>query len=205
MMTDQKESLYWVPLMTHFYDETKEDNEDVMEAWYKYVFYFLPIVNKTWRDAVSSDNLKNKRRMFPALFVSDEALVQWFIIIQLPKVEEDYKIGFDKVIKNLGTGKHDTNINLEKYIKIHDKIAQRRHKWKCAVRWNHLFWVEVEKRNSAKFTSQNESDAKPKASLKKTLPLPGMNDEEDIFEMYKQHETNNDEIVPDVIASNVSL
>ena len=46
------------------------------------------------------------------------------------------------------------------------------------------------KRNSAKFTSQDESDAKPKASLKKTLPLPGMNDEEDIFEMYKQHETS---------------
>ena len=196
-MKREKESLYWVHLMQYFYDESKEDDDDVMEAWYNYVFYFLPNVNKAWRDAVMPDNLKNKRRMFPTLFVSDEALVQWIIEIQLPKVEENYKIGFDKVEKNLGKGKHDTNINLERYTILHEQITKRRQNYEIALRWNALFWREVEKRHAEKFRKRNDFDPPSKISLKKTLPLPDMNEEEDIFEMYKKHKSNNDEINPD--------
>jgi hypothetical protein len=205
MIKVNKESLYWVPLMRYFYDETKEDDIDVMEAWYNYVFYFLPTVNKAWRDATSSHNLRNKRIMFPTLFVSDEALVQWFIEIQLPKVEENYIIGFDKVGKNYGKGKHDIKENSERYSILHQQISQRRKKYECALRWNQLFWMEVEKRHEAKFKNRNESNSPSKTSLKKTLPLPDMNEEEDIFEMYKKIKTNNDEIQPDEIGSTISL
>ena len=206
-MKVEKESLCWVLLMKYFYDERYEHDTEVIDAWYNYVFYFLPLVNKLWRDAISSDNLKNKKRMFPTLFVSDEALVIWILKLQLPKTEENYKIGFDKSKKNLGTGKQDTNINLEQYIIIHDRISQCRSDPECALRWNEIFWMEVEKRHADKFKKRKSSPSSKYTSIKKTLPLPDMNEEDDIFEKYKKTRKNTDaEIKADEVGScNFSL
>jgi hypothetical protein len=107
--------------------------------------------------------------------------------------------------KNYGKGKHDIKENSERYSILHQQISQRRKKYECALRWNQLFWMEVEKRHEAKFKNRNESNSPSKTSLKKTLPLPDMNEEEDIFEMYKKIKTNNDEIQPDEIGSTISL
>lgn len=201
MMKGNGESLYWVHLMPDFYDESKEDDEDVMEAWYNYVYYFLPHVNKDWRTAVNQDNLNKTKRMFPTLYVSDEALVQWIIEIQLPKVEENYKIGFDKVEKNLGKGKHDTNVNIERYTILHEHIKLRRQNYETALRWNELFWMEVKKKHADKFNKRKEIDQPSKVSLKNTLPLPDINEEEDMYELFKKSKSSNDEIKPNDVQS----
>jgi hypothetical protein len=208
MIKDNKESLFWIPLMKHFYDVNKEDDPDVLDAWYQYVFYYLPTVSKQWRISLNVDNLKNRRMMFPILSVSDEAVVQWFLEIMLEKVEERYKLGFKKE-KDFGKGKHDTNINIERYTILHSEISEKRKNYECVIRWNKLFWLEVEKKHADRFNKKRNMETTTKSSIKNTLPLPDMNEEEDIFEMYSQRKqqkfNDNIEVQPDEVGSFKSL
>jgi predicted Zn-dependent protease len=47
-----------LPLLTHCAEH--EDNMEVRTAWYKFVFYFLPIINKEWKENLHPSKLRKK-------------------------------------------------------------------------------------------------------------------------------------------------
>jgi hypothetical protein len=74
---ENKDAFYWIPLMKHFYSPEMENDEDVIEGWYQYNMFFLPIVSKQWQDCVKPDNLKKR-------------VSSWFLYRNLMKQSQDF-------------------------------------------------------------------------------------------------------------------
>ena len=114
------EYMFNVNLMQHFYNPEYESNELVVSAWCTYVLKFLPLVNKQWRENVSTDKLRNKEFLFHSVTISDEAIVRWFIELWVPIIESRKNLGWIDNEKSLGKGPHDTKNyrDIPSYIKI---------------------------------------------------------------------------------------
>jgi hypothetical protein len=172
--------MFDITLMEHFYDASFEKDEKVRYAWYLYVLKFLPIVNKQWRDSTSPEKMKFKLPMYKIISISDEALVQWFIILWMPIMNERNAKNWEYEGNVTGKGPHDTKRNINAYSITHTNIEKSRKNKKVAVRWNAIFWEEVQKRNEAMF--ENKEPSKKKSSSTNTtqyLPLPGLNKDQD--------------------------
>ena len=174
----EKREAFDYKLMKNFYDKNFEYDEATLNTWYIYVKKFLPLVNKQWREATSSDRLYEQESMFQSITVSDEALVRWFIELWYlhEKKNEDDNRATNK--KQIGKGPHDTKHNIELYKLIHLQLEDARDKYSNAVKWNNLFWKEVKKRHETKsltHTRTNEKDINGLFSRLSDLPLPGLN------------------------------
>jgi hypothetical protein len=170
--------------MKLFYNNNYQDNEEVRHAWYIFVLKFLPLVNKQWRDCTAPDKLKKKTSMFRSITISDEAIVQWFITLWVPLLEDRRKNDWVYSENKTGKGKHDIKVNSDSYTIIHMEIENARKDRDRAVRWNNIFWEEVEIRNRKMFEEQHEKKDTYKSTSAQYLPLPGLNEDQAYLASY---------------------
>jgi hypothetical protein len=193
-MINTENSMFDLELMQFFYNPDYESDANVVNAWYIYVFKFLPLVNKRWRDATSPEKLNNAASMFHFITISDEALMQWFIKIWVPilikkKEIEEKKITNeekqDEPEKTSKRGPHDTNVKATIYTSLHHSITNARRNYNAAVRWNQIFWDEVKKRNSSRLQIGSLSAQITKDLNNSTdLPLPDLNENQEFLASY---------------------
>lgn len=172
--------MFDVNLMKYFYNPDYEKDPDVLNAWYLYVIKFLPLVNKQWRDSVSSDKLKEQQSMFLSITISDEALVRWFIELWLPIIKKRMRNEWKDEVKT-GKTPHDTNANINMYTIVHQEIEiARKHSRNAAV-WNQLFWMEVTKRHENLVEKSRKSKISKQigSSDDVTMSLPGLNESQE--------------------------
>ena len=168
--------------MKHFYDPEYEKDEKVLDAWFNYVIKFLPIVSKQWRESVANDKLKNQKSMFYSITISDEALVRWFMLLWLPIVEKRNQDNWKDEGKSTGKGPHDTKQNIKIYTLLHDEIETSRKDHYAAVRWNNIFWSEVNKRNLIVFEKKkSQSKYANIENSSNYLPLPDLNEDQEFL------------------------
>ena len=177
-----EEQMFDVDLMSNFYKNEFEKDEKTINAWYMYVMYFLPLVSKKWRNLVSTEKLELSTSMFKAISISDEALVQWLILLWNPIImaQKEKKWILEKKIKRKGP--HDSKHNIALYSKLHNEIEINRKQSLNAVKWNELFWNEVKKRNKdqlEQLQSKKKSKCAEMQGSKNLVQLPGINDDEE--------------------------
>ena len=176
--------MFDINLMQYFYNEEYEKNDMVVSAWCTYVLKFLPLVNKQWRENVSSDKLRNKEFLYHSITVSDEALVRWFIELWVPIINSRKTIGWDVSEKSLGKGPHDTKKNIDRYSILHQDIDVKRKNYKTAIRWNDLFWNEIEQKHKNLFKQKEKRYYGDDTKNEMNIPLPDINDETDFLATY---------------------
>jgi hypothetical protein len=166
-------------LMNHFYDSNYITNEIVLDAWFKYVYLFLPLVSKQWKDCVSGIRVKNQQIIFQIITVSDEALIQWLIELWFPRLDLKKNLNWPKEGKSTGKGKHDIKEKRNEYAIIHSKLDNVRTKIENILLWNKKFWDMLSERKSELFEKKNID--RPNRSLYKDMeiPLPGLNEDQD--------------------------
>lgn len=199
-MKQEPSDMFDIDLMKHFYNPKYEKDEKVLNAWFLYVLKFLPIVSKQWRESVSNDKLKNEKSMFFFITISDEALVRWFITLWLPIIERRKKDNWKDEGKSTGKGPHDTKQNIKLYTMLHNDIEVARKDHQAAVRWNHLFWSEVKKKNlivlEKKKTQSKYANVENSSNF---MPLPDLNEDQaflatlTVDSNYKENENENPE------------
>jgi hypothetical protein len=200
------EGLYWVKLMKFFYDEDKETDEDVLEAWYNYCFYFLPFVNKQWRGYLAPFILKEMNCIFQCVTSSDEAIVRWFLTMWYKIIIEEIQSGTLNVVKKgKGYGPHDIKNNIDSYTRLYGNIKKCRQDKETKIRWNAIFWKEVKNRSKDMFVKKEQTKYKNSYSKKIYEALPDMDDDDDLFG-YKEVQIKSDsdddsEIEPDEVGS----
>jgi hypothetical protein len=227
MLKDDNLSMFDLSLMEHFYDPNYEKDENVINAWYIYVLKFLPLVNKKWREATTPDKIVNSSSMFHYITISDEALMRWFIQILLPNelkkiekarqmilhdIEEINNDGYESTgVKNgqedtttkkpIKRGPHDTNVKATIYTALHHAITKARRNYNAAVRWNQIFWDEVNKRNETVLKNGSLSSKFNKVlNNAMDLPLPDLNENQEFLASYsitKGKDTLNEFIADD--------
>jgi hypothetical protein len=57
MKDNMNSSMFDINLMNHFYDPDHVNNSEVIDAWFKYVYQFLPLVSKPWKDYVNNNRM----------------------------------------------------------------------------------------------------------------------------------------------------
>jgi hypothetical protein len=105
---------------------------------------------------------------------SDEAITRFFLNVWLPKIEDWFNKGCNNVPdEKIGNGSQDLKKNGHKYIKLCDKIASNRSdvNLNLMLRWNTLFWNEVEKRHTNMY-KEKEVYRYNTNTIKLTLPKP---------------------------------
>ena len=134
--------------MDKFYDPAFVDDTKVREAWFVFCYYFLPKVNKTWKESLQKSRLKKTTCIFTSITTSDEALVKWFVQLWKPKLEEDERNGWPKQSNKFGEGEHEIKTRLREYILIHQSISNSRagNNLQNGLQWDAVFWEEVKKR-----------------------------------------------------------
>ena len=171
MLSEDEKSVINSDNMKYFYNAKYENNEKVRESWYTYVMKFLPIVNREWKELVSINRLKERISLFTAITISDEALVRWFIVLWIKKAESKEKAK--------GKVPHDTKANIKLYTIIHNEIEASRKDYYAAVRWNIIFWEEVEKRNIDQLETRKESSKYSTVNAHSDqLQLPDLNEDQ---------------------------
>ena len=206
MIKDDTSPMFDINLMEYFYNPEYEQNENVINAWYIYVFKILPLVSKKWKDAISPDKLTRETSMFSFITISDEALMRWFLKLWIPKLLCENKevavndSGKEVAVSDSGKeinltelnatiskkrGPHDSNVKLNIYTALFHEIAIARKNYSTAVRWNLLFWDEVKKRTDMLLDKPVDS-TKGKKSLTNSmeLPLPDLNENQEFLASY---------------------
>ena len=183
-MKDDNSSMDWVEHMKFFYNSDYENDDAVINGWYNYVLKFLPTVSKEWKDKISSNKVKDKSIIFQYVTISDEALVRWLVELWLPKLKILVDNNWIEDDKKKSHGPHDTKQFKGLYSIIHSEISTSRKDHKTAIRWNTLFWNEVERRNKHLFCDQTKFRKKNKQYCDNIIPLPDMNEEEDFWTHY---------------------
>jgi hypothetical protein len=183
IMRENPHGMVWISLMDYFYNQEYENHEDVIEAWYYYVLKYLPTVSKEWKDKIAPSKLRDQPIIFQHVSISDEALVRFFMQIWHPKVEklmESDWIAQEK--RGKGYGPHDTKLHRDTYSVIHRNIETARSNHSTALRWNNLFWNEVERRHQDLFNDlSHDRKYTGKKFRDNIVPLPGMNEDEDFW------------------------
>jgi hypothetical protein len=178
-MKNKGDTMFKKDMIIHFYDPNYISNDDVMDAWFKYVYLFLPIVSKQWKDCVSANKIKNQQIIFQYNTVSDEALVLWFIEILMPKLELKEQLHWPEEERSNGIGKHDIKNKRNEYAIIHNKLEIARNDIKNVLLWNEKFWEMLSERKSDLFEDKKNDRPNRSAYKGMTIPLPGMNEEQD--------------------------
>jgi hypothetical protein len=207
--------MFDLELMNFFYNPDYETDTNVVNAWYIYVLKFLPLVNKKWREATAPDKLTNASSMFLFISISDEALIRWFLNIWVPIIvkkkeqreQEEAMNGkmasqeeinktenaikqekqiLSPVKKARKRGPHDTNVKASIYSSVHHAITNARRNYDAAVRWNQIFWSEVQKRNNYTLETNNTKAYKSASEL----PLPDLNENQEFLASYKVLSSN---------------
>jgi hypothetical protein len=196
--------LYWIPLTKYFLNNAKEEDEDVLDGWYNYCFYFLTKVNKEWRDYIAPERLQQKNCIFEVITSSDEAIVRWFLQLWLPILKKELVDDPNQLRKNKGEGPQDIKHNIDKYTNLYKEISTSRTK-ENKIKWNTLFWKEVEKRNKDMYNKKEKQKYTYTHNKKQSQPLPGYDDDEDLFAYNTVHvhdeSDDNLNIEPDNVGS----
>jgi hypothetical protein len=213
--------MFDLELMNFFYNPDYETDSNVVNAWYIYVLKFLPLVNKKWREATAPDKLTNASSMFLFISISDEALIRWFLHIWVPILvkkkeqreeektmnkkkqasqeeinETENEIALEKktqspLKKARKQGPHDTNVKASIYSSVHHAITNARRNYDAAVRWNQIFWSEVQKRNNYTLETDNTCTKNTKFFKSASeLPLPDLNENQEFLASYKVLSSN---------------
>jgi hypothetical protein len=173
--------------MSYFYNPEFESDNEVLDAWYNYVLKFLPLVNKKWREMTTNDKLRNQQSMFHSITISDEALVQWFIQLWEPILNNrlNKKLCVNEDNKKEHVRKpHDTKQNIKQYTLLHHNITIARRDYNAAVRWNNLFWGEVKKKNSDLLKQKTPNKYSRYNNDISELPLPDLNENQEFLASY---------------------
>jgi hypothetical protein len=82
-------------------------------------------------------------------------------------------------------GPHDTNVKATIYTALHHAITNARRNYDAAVRWNQIFWNEVNKRNETILKNGNlSSKANKDLNNAMDLPLPDLNENQEFLASY---------------------
>jgi hypothetical protein len=171
-------------LMTHFYDPRYVDDLKAMDAWFKYVYEFLPCVSKAWKDCLTSQRVKTQQLIFQHVTVSDEAIVQWLINLWYPKKKKRQENNWPEEPKSRGKGQHDIKKSKNAYTLVHNSLEIARKDIRNIVVWNHKFWKIMKETKSDLFDTNKER--KSNRSIYDhniNVELPGVNDDQDIGSM----------------------
>lgn len=178
--------------MQHFYDLSYANDSKVKYAWYIYVYRFLPLCNKQWKENLSSGQIQSEHFIYSSISESDEALIQWLIIIVLPNLISQKNKGWPVMEKSPSHGpqisKHARNL----YSKLHFNIEKTRENFKNIVAWNELFWSELKTRHPLFFSNTNDSSISKSKQYDYGMPLPGLNKEKDYLAMYNAIKISSD-------------
>ena len=189
LMKSNDLEMFDVNMMKYFYNPEYIDNVQVKNAWYIYVYRMLPMVNKRWRDNISSERIKNQELLFKSISISDEALVQWLIILWYPVLEKRKIGGWQNESKSTGKGPHYTKQNKNIYIMFHNNIEKSRIDVQNAVIWNNLFWEQLRTKHIELFTEKKDNRFSSKSLYDNVeFCLPGMNEENDFLLMFNAAE-----------------
>jgi hypothetical protein len=131
----------------HFYDPKYEEDEEVLDAWYQYVYIFLPIVSKRWKDNLSSQSIRLKSLIFLSVTPSDEACTIYLILNLYPNLLKLKETGWPEEPKSKGKGPNEWISNMGSYQKLLIKITKLRKDYTMKARWNQLFWNVVENKH----------------------------------------------------------
>jgi hypothetical protein len=108
--------------MNGFYKKEFENDKNVRKMWCIYCNHFLSKVSKEWNEATKEDRLRKKTLLYKHVTTSDEAIIQLFIKIWLPKLKEQAEKEWPVVPKSTGKGEQDIKKWKDEYIKIYNSI-----------------------------------------------------------------------------------
>jgi hypothetical protein len=181
-----------IQLMKHFYDPSYEFDKDVREAWYIYCFYFLPKVNKGWKDCLQTSRLRKKTCLFNHVTTSDEAIVQWFLELWVPKIAEEQKNNWPVQKKSFGEGEHEIKARQKEYVLIHNRVhyGRQREGKEVAFKWDDVFWQEAVVKNPNAFAEESIEKSKGNTLIyeqvqeeEACIPLPGLDNNDDLLQV----------------------
>ena len=89
--------------------------------------------------------------------------------------------GWDTTEKSLGKGPHDTKKNIHRYSLLHLDIDDKRKNYKTAIRWNDLFWNEIEIKHKNLYKQKEKRNYGDEVKGIVDIPLPDINEESDFF------------------------
>jgi hypothetical protein len=182
MKESDQSNMFDISLMKHFYDPDHVDNSDVMDAWFKYVYQFLPLVSKPWKDCVKNDRMRCQQIMFQHVTISDEAIVRWFIELWSPKLQKKMDQNWPEENKSTGKGQHDIKKERRLYALIHQSIATQRNNrlnLQNIMIWNQKFWEMFCVAKSDVLAKDDETKPSRSSYGEVDIPLPGMNEDQD--------------------------
>ena len=180
----------FVTQMKNFYNEAYKNDVEVRTAWYYFCFHFLPICSKELKDNLQEDLLKKKEIIFKSVTTSDEALVQFFIILWLPKLKEESENEWES--KSYTTGDQELKGRIDEYSLIYQTILQckMRNEGALAASWNDVFWEEVQKRHQKFFEQGIKFVAGTSINAIEhgiSIPLPGIDEDNLPSNLIKKH------------------
>ena len=178
--------------MKHFYRKEFVNDIEVRTAWYYFCFHFLPICSKEFKESLQDDLLKKKEIIFKTVTTSDEALVQFFIILWMPKLkiesENDWQRG------KYSTGDQELRARIDEYSLIYQTIQQFKsyNEGEFAASWNDVFWEEVEKRHPKLFNISGTLGADnmllgEDIEVTNAIPLPGIDEDNVLPKLIEKH------------------
>ena len=159
--------------------------------WYTYCFYFLPTVNKHWKECLQPNRLKKKTFLYDHITTSDEALVQWFIEIWFPKIKKLHDEKWPPIEKSKGEGEHELRATMNRYVFKYTNIASLKsvEEGALALKWNDIFWEEVVKRHPEIFDEDKQIDKiviekklEPKGEI---ILLPGVDNNANLRQIFQ--------------------
>lgn len=181
MIKTGKLDFKFVTNLKNVYKPEFANDAEVRKAWYYFGFYFLPLVNKDWKENLHISRLRKKSMICEHVTTSDEAIVQWFLELWEPKIKYEYENNWPPIKKSYGEGDQELKARQNEYIFIHQNLNQS--KWvnggEFASQWNDIFWEMVEVNNPSAFKDivpVLKQEEKKMENGEKTVPLPGIDD-----------------------------
>lgn len=180
-----------------FYSVDSENDKSVRKMWYIFCYYFLPKINKDWKECLQSSRLRKKSFIFDHITVSDEAMTQWFLNVWEPKILKEKESNWLLPERSYGEGEHELRTGLKVYVEIYNKITYCRKldNGDAACRWNDIFWEEMVVNHPSAFTeysSQKQLDTTfvpVKSTKEDTVVLPDIENDDEILELFKKRKS----------------
>ena len=210
MIKNRKIDLQDFKFMDYFYDPQYEQDANVRHMWFVFIFFFLPKINKDWKENLQPSRLRKKTFIYDHITTSDEAMTRWFLKIWEPKIKDQFEKGWPHVGKSYGDGEQELRKGLKDYVAIHQKVSDCKmsEAGKLAIRWNDIFWEEMIKHNPSAFDEDvsNQSTILESTifnTTTETVVLPDMDDDEGFLQILKNKKSidsveasNNKVVIP---------
>jgi hypothetical protein len=144
-------TMFDIKLMESFYTIEHTEtvaNDDVKNAYYKFVNDFCSNVSSVWKKYLKEQCLYIETATFVQFLTrSDEAFAYWLILCLYEKCAADALViktegrhQWNQARKKGKAGKHDSNTKFDDYINIYNKVTALRDNEKAYAVWQQYFF-----------------------------------------------------------------